>query len=37
MEKGYLLNGRLVRPSRVCVCKNTGKNNGWKNQEANGK
>lgn len=21
MEKGYLLNGRLVRPSRVCVCK----------------
>jgi molecular chaperone GrpE len=22
MEKGYLLNGRLIRPSRVCVCKN---------------
>jgi len=22
MEKGYLLNGRLLRPSRVCVCKN---------------
>lgn len=21
MEKGYLLNGRLIRPSRVCVCK----------------
>lgn len=21
MEKGYLLNGRLLRPSRVCVCK----------------
>jgi molecular chaperone GrpE len=20
--KGYLLNGRLIRPSRVCVCKN---------------
>jgi len=36
MEKGYLLNGRLVRPSRVCVCKNTGKNNEWKTQEANG-
>lgn len=36
MEKGYLLNGRLIRPSRVCVCKNTGKSNGWKNQEANG-
>lgn len=27
MEKGYLLNGRLVRPSRVCVCKNTKENN----------
>lgn len=23
MEKGYLLNGRLLRPSRVCVCKRT--------------
>jgi molecular chaperone GrpE len=22
MGKGYLLNGRLIRPSRVCVCKN---------------
>ena len=22
MEKGYLLNGRLIRPARVCVCKN---------------
>ena len=21
MEKGYLLNGRLIRPARVCVCK----------------
>jgi molecular chaperone GrpE len=21
MQKGYLLNGRLLRPSRVCVCK----------------
>ena len=25
MEKGYLLNGRLLRPSRVCVCKKTSK------------
>jgi molecular chaperone GrpE len=25
MEKGYLLNGRLLRPSRVCVCKKTKK------------
>lgn len=25
MEKGYLLNGRLIRPSRVCVCKKTNK------------
>ncbi len=27
MEKGYLLNGRLIRPSRVCVCKKTSKDN----------
>lgn len=27
MEKGYMLNGRLVRPSRVCVCKKTSKDN----------
>jgi len=27
MEKGYLLNGRLIRPSRVCVCKKTNKEN----------
>jgi molecular chaperone GrpE len=27
MEKGYLLNGRLIRPSRVCVCKRDDKNN----------
>ena len=27
MEKGYLLNGRLLRPSRVCVCKKTSKEN----------
>jgi molecular chaperone GrpE len=27
MEKGYLLNGRLLRPSRVCVCKKTKKEN----------
>ena len=25
MEKGYLLNGRLLRPSRVCVCKKINK------------
>ncbi len=25
MEKGYLLNGRLIRPSRVCVCKKADK------------
>ena len=27
MQKGYLLNGRLIRPSRVCVCKNINKEN----------
>ena len=27
MEKGYLLNGRLLRPSRVCVCKKTNNEN----------
>ena len=27
MEKGYLLNGRLLRPSRVCVCKKTKQEN----------
>ena len=27
LEKGYLLNGRLLRPSRVCVCKKTKKEN----------
>jgi molecular chaperone GrpE len=27
MERGYLLNGRLLRPSRVCVCKKTNKEN----------
>jgi molecular chaperone GrpE len=27
MEKGYLLNGRLLRPSRVCVCKKIKKEN----------
>jgi molecular chaperone GrpE len=27
MEKGYLLNGRLVRPSRVCVCNKINKEN----------
>lgn len=24
-ERGYLLNGRLLRPSKVCVCKRPGK------------
>jgi len=41
IEKGYLLNGRLIRPSRVCVCKKTKKENNdvcekmriWKNKE----
>jgi molecular chaperone GrpE len=27
MERGYLLNGRLLRPSKVCVCKKTNKEN----------
>lgn len=26
-QKGYLLNGRLLRPSKVCVCKNKSKEN----------
>jgi len=25
MERGYLLHGRLLRPSKVCVCKKAGK------------
>ncbi|MDD4356540.1 MAG: nucleotide exchange factor GrpE [Smithellaceae bacterium] len=36
MEKGYLLNGRLIRPSRVCVCKKTGDNSECEISEANG-
>ena len=36
MEKGYLLNGRLIRPSRVCVCKKTKQNNGCEINDANG-
>jgi molecular chaperone GrpE len=36
MEKGYLLNGRLIRPSRVCVCKKTRENDEWAMNEANG-
>lgn len=36
IEKGYLLNGRLVRPSRVCVCKKTKENNGCEINDANG-
>lgn len=27
VQKGYLLNGRLLRPSKVCVCKNINKEN----------
>jgi molecular chaperone GrpE len=36
IEKGYLLNGRLIRPSRVCVCKKTKENNGCEINDANG-
>jgi len=36
MEKGYLLNGRLIRPSRVCVCKKNKDNNGCEINETNG-
>jgi molecular chaperone GrpE len=36
MEKGYLLNGRLIRPSRVCVCKKSKVNDGCEINEANG-
>lgn len=27
LERGYLLNGRLLRPSKVCVCKKINKEN----------
>jgi len=27
LQKGYLLNGRLLRPSKVCICKNVNKEN----------
>ncbi|HOC60596.1 MAG: nucleotide exchange factor GrpE [Syntrophaceae bacterium] len=36
VEKGYLLNGRLIRPSRVCVCKKTKHENQCEITEANG-
>jgi molecular chaperone GrpE len=37
MEKGYLLNGRLLRPSRVCVCKKTtNENDVFENNEDTG-
>jgi len=36
MEKGYLLNGRLIRPSRVCVCKKIKENNECAINEGNG-
>ncbi len=34
MEKGYLLNGRLIRPSRVCVCKKTIKDENQSNENS---
>jgi molecular chaperone GrpE len=27
VQKGYLLNGRLLRPSKVCICKKIDKEN----------
>lgn len=36
MEKGYLLNGRLIRPSRVCVCKKNKDTNECEINETNG-
>jgi len=36
MGKGYLLNGRLIRPSRVCVCKKTGENSECEISDDNG-
>jgi molecular chaperone GrpE len=33
MGKGYLLNGRLLRPSKVCVCKNKENNVCEKNED----
>ena len=27
VQKGYLLNGRLLRPSKVCICKNVNNEN----------
>jgi molecular chaperone GrpE len=38
VQKGYLLNGRLLRPSKVCICKKMNKENNVCEQKAdNGK
>ncbi len=34
LEKGYLLNGRLLRPSKVSVCKRTGGNQNCEDETA---
>jgi molecular chaperone GrpE len=34
VQKGYLLNGRLLRPSKVCICKKTNKENNVCEQKA---
>lgn len=36
VQKGYLLNGRLIRASRVCVCKKNKQNNECEISENNG-
>ncbi len=34
VQKGYLLNGRLLRPSKVCICKKINKENNVCEQKA---
>lgn len=34
VQRGYLLNGRLLRPSKVCICKKTNKENNMCEQSA---
>ena len=34
VQRGYLLNGRLLRPSKVCICKKTNKENNICEQSA---
>ena len=34
VQRGYLLNGRLLRPSKVCICKRTNKENSMCEQSA---